>query len=236
MVQKNKFSLLTPEEKKFLRAFCRYIQSWGLTRVDLRIEVDGYDFENQEIPNYFENAYNVKVPTNLVSFLENLKKKVIDADLWEEKDVENLNYESVEINIDAEDEEIEFVHIISYTVEGDSEGQTWTKDEDNEVVEKIMKIFEDNGLTKEEYTLSYNGSGDSGYIEDNFDDSESAPEEIKDWSYDQLENSYGGWEINEGSRGEFIFDLVNQKISFYHSPNIEENEQDTFYSENFSKS
>jgi hypothetical protein len=65
-----------------------------------------------------------------------------------------------------------------------------------------------NGLLQ----LDYNGSGDSGYIESSFVDGGRVPANIENWCYEVLENNYGGWEINEGSQGYFLFDTKNNTI------------------------
>jgi hypothetical protein len=54
--------------------------------------------------------------------------------------------------------------------------------------------------------LDYSGGGDSGYIESSFVNGGRVPANIEDWCYEVLENNYGGWEINEGSQGYFVFD------------------------------
>ena len=83
-------------------------------------------------------------------------------------------------------------------------------------------------------TLKYNGSGDSGYIENSFDENgDDVPAGIEDWCYRALENNFGGWEINEGSDGEFIFDFNNSMVTLNHIMNTEETETDTLYEESF---
>jgi len=72
--------------------------------------------------------------------------------------------------------------------------------------------------------LRYNGSGDSGYIESEFEDGSEVPSSVEDWAYQQLESLHGGWEINEGSDGSFVFDLDNGTITLRHSYNEEQQE------------
>ena len=85
-------------------------------------------------------------------------------------------------------------------------------------------------------TLSYNGGGDSGYIESSFDETgDAVPSEIEDWCYAQLESNYGGWEINEGSDGRFIFNFNDSTIVLDHTYNTEETSEDTIYEESFAK-
>ena len=84
-------------------------------------------------------------------------------------------------------------------------------------------------------TVSYNGGGDSGYIESSFDEtSDAIPSSIEDWMYSQLERHFGGWEINEGSDGRFIFNFNNSTVELEHTYNTEESSSNTLFEENFS--
>ena len=83
-------------------------------------------------------------------------------------------------------------------------------------------------------TLEYNGSGDSAYIESSFDENgDAVPAGIEDWCYRALENNFGGWEINEGSDGEFILDFNNSMLTLNHTMNTEETATDALYEESF---
>jgi len=85
-----------------------------------------------------------------------------------------------------------------------------------------------------QYYFQYNGSGDSGYIESNFEENGDAlPTSIEDWCYRQLEDNFGGWEINEGSDGEFKFNFNDMTITLNHTYNTEENSTDTIFEESF---
>jgi len=84
--------------------------------------------------------------------------------------------------------------------------------------------------------LEYNGGGDSGFVENNFNPgNDSVPSGIEDWCYQQLENNFGGWEINEGSQGAFIFDFNTSTVTLDHTYNTEEQQIDTLYEESFIK-
>jgi hypothetical protein len=84
----------------------------------------------------------------------------------------------------------------------------------------IRKFLEKEGI--EEMTVSYNGSGDSGYIESDYtskNKSGQIDEDIEHICYDLLQE-YGGWEINEGSQGTIIF--TKDEIDVQHEWNTEE--------------
>lgn len=75
--------------------------------------------------------------------------------------------------------------------------------------------------------IPYQGSGDSGYIESDiiFNDYTRGnyPTELENWMYDEL-SQYGGWEINEGSQGNFHFNFDKKTISLSHGENYETEE------------
>jgi hypothetical protein len=82
--------------------------------------------------------------------------------------------------------------------------------------------------------LVYNGSGDSGYIESSFEENgDGVPAHIEDWCYRVLEDNFGGWEINEGSDGKFVFNFNDGTVTLYHTMNVEEEAMDTLYEESF---
>jgi hypothetical protein len=48
-----------------------------------------------------------------------------------------------------------------------------------------------------------------------------------------LESNYGGWEINEGSNGSFIFNTEKNEVILDFAWNNENTECDTIYEEKF---
>jgi len=73
---------------------------------------------------------------------------------------------------------------------------------------------------------SYDGSGDSGWVQDMVD-SDRGPKGLNQVleyiCYDLLELFYGGWEINEGSNGRIDFNFQDQTVQLFHYQNVEEN-------------
>jgi hypothetical protein len=43
---------------------------------------------------------------------------------------------------------------------------------------------------------------------------------VEEWCYDHLESRFGGWEINEGSQGEFVFRIPDDEIDHHHEENV----------------
>ena len=95
-------------------------------------------------------------------------------------------------------------------------------------------VFNDTSIPEDNYlVLKYNGGGDSGYLESDFDNGEPVPTEVEEWCYQQLEDNFGGWEINEGSQGEFQFYFDEKNVILSHTFNIEESITNTLWEEEF---
>ena len=81
-------------------------------------------------------------------------------------------------------------------------------------------------LGVEMVTADYDGSGDSGQIQDLEFGSDKVPPAlgttVQDLFYDVLEDLYGGWEINEGSFGQFRWDVAGDSINLVHNMRIED--------------
>lgn len=89
---------------------------------------------------------------------------------------------------------------------------------------RLQKTMKEQGLNN--IIVHYNGSGDSGYVEQAFrgpvdqgdviqpDYDSGIWKDVEDAALSVLTYNYPGWEINDGSRGEIEFKLTeNGKIS-----------------------
>ena len=84
--------------------------------------------------------------------------------------------------------------------------------------------------------MSYDGSGDSGWIQDQVNSekgSKSLTPQLEDIAYEALEMFHAGWEINEGSSGSMTFNFENQTFIIDHYTNIEEEVEDFYKSFSF---
>jgi hypothetical protein len=78
-------------------------------------------------------------------------------------------------------------------------------------------------------TVEYDGSGDSGDVQDvTLEDAKGNKmgvdfdERCRSATYEALECRHGGWEINEGSFGNVVFDIRNGKVRFEHNERVME--------------
>ena len=69
--------------------------------------------------------------------------------------------------------------------------------------------------------LQYEGYGDSGGFEDVPDN---LPDEIEDFLWDLLVQNEGGWENNDGGRGEIKWDVNTDEITIDHTQHVTSSE------------
>lgn len=233
-------NLLTLEEKKYLQRICRYLGSLGMKHGSIDFEMEYGEFDRDDYNwnriTHFSNNYSAEIPDGLKEICKKLLKHVEENDLINKPDVENLNWERIEIDVDCDDSTISVVHDYNYYAESDTETISESL-EDNPDDENLSEVFEEleniEGLETRSLRLDYNGSGDSGYLEDSFTDGTDCPTSVSDYCYNMLENNFGGWEINEGSQGYFEMDLDNKELTLYHTSNIDEQGRDTIVEEDF---
>ena len=229
-------NILTPEEKKYLGKVSRYLSSLGMSYGEIQFEMEpdqeGIAYSPNDFPTHFENNYTAEIPDGLVPILKKIIDYVDDDGLYSEVPYDGyLIYQRFDITINAMSGEISLTHSYSYQIEGGSQGGEY----DDMIEEWEEKgVFDDTEIPEDNYlVLKYNGGGDSGYIESNFESGQSVPPPVEEWCYQQLEENFGGWEINEGSQGEFQFDFNEKTVILSHAYNIEESRSNTLWEEEF---
>ena len=235
--------ILTTEEKQYLNRICRYLGSLGMTEGLINFEIDNEvdslseDYFEWKYVTHFENNYRADIPDNLIPILKKIVNFVVNSDKFEIDYNLYLNYQQIEIEIDCESKDITVRHYYTFIDRGSTSYDEYDSNEDKEMFDSWMdEDLKDTEVPEEGIlTARYNGGGDSGYLESNFEETgEPIPAEIEDWCYRELERNYGGWEINEGSDGVFIFNFNDSTIVHEHTDNIDENDTNTLYEENFS--
>ena len=237
-------NILTTEEKKYLNMICNYLKSLGMREgtISIELEYNQYSVDENTIDwkyiTHFDNNYRAEIPEGLIPVLKKVWSYVVDEGLYElTDDVDMVNYNSIEINIDSDDKTLTVRNDYSYYTESDGSSTLYDSEEEKEMFDGWMENeLKETEVPEDGYlTIKYNGSGDSGYMEGNFEETgDPIPAEIEDWCYRELESNYGGWEINEGSEGYFVFNFNDSTISLEHTMNVEENIGNTLYEENFS--
>ena len=237
-------NILTPEEKKYLNMVCNYLKSYGMRNGTINIELDN---EQQDVSEetidwqyitHFDYNSRADIPEGLFPILKKIWSFAVDNNLFEfPDDIEYVNYQYIEIEIDGLSKDISVKHYYTFYDQSLPQSQLFDSKEDKEMFDGWMdNELKDTEVPESGYlTIRYNGSGDSGYIDSVFDETgDPVPAEIEDWCYRELESNHGGWEINEGSEGYFLFNFNDSTISLEHTANVEENVGNTLYEENFS--
>jgi hypothetical protein len=233
-------NILTLEEKKYLQRVCRYLGSLGMTNGIIEFEFDYSEFDCEDVDwkqiTTFSNNYTAEIPDVMIEISKKLLNYVCENDLIRTPDVNDVNWQRIEIDLDCEDSTISVVLDYNYYDIGDTETDTRSleEEEENESLREVFDVLEDDPDIEDRIlTIDYSGGGDSGYLEDSFNSGDSVPAVVSDFCYNMLENRFGGWEINEGSQGNFEIDLDNKEITLNHTYNIDETGRDTLLEEKF---
>jgi len=235
----NSIKVLSPDDKKYLKKVSNYLNSLGMQDGTIELDFSGERVRlsdinwNREI--HFKNNYSAEIPDGLLPILQKIINYIDVNDLYQQLD-EDVNYERIEIDIDTKTKEISVSHFYSSYDRGNENSVEFDSQEDLEQIDgRVSDEFATIDIPETGIlTLRYNGGGDSGYIENSFEENgDAVPAEIEDWCYRALEQNFGGWEINEGSDGEFIFDFNNSMVTLNHTMNTEENASNTLYEESF---
>lgn len=228
--------LLTPEDKVYLDRVTRYLGSLGMSRGYIEFEYEG-DFSSGDLRwdqiTHFDNNYSADIPHGLYPILKKVMEYILDNDLVPYPDVNDVNWQRVEIILDCEERTLTVNQYYSYYDTADGSQTEWTPEDDEEIFQQLKDEDVIGELSDTELELKFNGSGDSGYIESSFENGDSVPSVIEDWCYNRLEGLHGGWEINEGSQGSFTFDLEKETIVLDFTYNTEETSTNTIWEEKF---
>ena len=186
---------LSQEQLKTLKLFVYYCMGYGSYEVDYDLQL--YNCS----PDYWDkSAYGrddrqqIPMYDRIMEVIEYIESNFIDYDKFEDCDVQ----QRLEFNFDCKERKLKVVGFYESFAENPS-GTSFEGDNLTEDVISFMEELKSRGKTS--YEVRFDGSGDSGYI----GEGQNIPSGVEDFLYTKLGNYYGGWEINEGSYGEFIF-------------------------------
>lgn len=187
----------------------------------------GYDWGLQEL-SYEKsgNTKDIETPKVLYGLLEDILDHMvqeIESDVYRYND--DITRFDLHVEIFPKKGLLVYssADIQSYGKEVESnEYEFDEQDEDDNVVIKCREFLSNLG-NPDSITISYDGSGDSGALEQNGITSDGRsvdiPSDIEEICYGQLEE-FSGWEINEGSSGEIV--ITNDSLIVDHCWNREE--------------
>jgi hypothetical protein len=207
--------------KNKLRIICKYLKGMGIDKAPFRI-----DFENGVQWFELDVPYDIS-DTIRYSISEILE--IYEDDLYEigPGSLNNPNeYFTVSGEIIPSENKIiiEGVDFQGYNTEGSGSHYDIEDYEEGESVYnyfiQVRKFLDE--IKSDSITITYEGGGDSGYIQNHYESSNGGgdvPAGIEDICYKLLEE-FGGWEINEGSQGSIM--LSRNEIDVEHEWNVQE--------------
>ena len=211
---------LTEEQRKTLKLFAYYCGSYGAKEATLKC----YLVENGAVDWIDSNWYS-----DTMTIIEGYDKiNLLIEDILKNSDLldyyEYDNPGSLKIELDVLEKKLSFT---GWHTEWETSNRSLTWENFHDAQPEFDSLFE--SLSGQMGVLSFEGSGDSGWVEDEIitdNGKMNCPEFFKDWCYDMLGNNFGGWEINEGSQGEFNI-LPNEKmVELNFNQNFEDNVSD----------
>jgi len=230
-------SVLNDDDKKILRMLCKVLESFGENGT---ITIDYYDletsYENPIFRRISNDSFSISKLKNPPVEVINVFYKVakhIDKNIKDiANEIEEANdYFNFEFLLDIENKELTADLLYYYMVEEDSN----TIDLLDEDTEELLNNLSERYPYEDKLVLGYSGGGDSGFLNNEFDNGELVSSEIEDFCYGELENNFGGWEINEGSQGFFEFILRGEDKGMFlvHTYNVEKTGAETVFQEKF---
>lgn len=247
--------MLTDEEKIIFNEFRKVAISEGYKQLEYHITMNDPN-SNSELefyvePNFFEHyesghyysrnkeVIDIKYREALYKWMEReVLPKVEDTynNLVNKISSDYISYGYITLNFNCVDKQILSKMYLGFESQGDTEGMTWEYG-DHIDVDAILDARSEFPKDVTQIKVYYNGGGDSGQIEEfvdntgkTYSDSENPLLRYEDFFYEQLP---GGWEINEGSQGNYVIDFSNKEITLQHTNNYEDSEVEVIVSDTF---
>jgi len=198
--------------KIYFEALLVYMRNLGVDRIWTEMTMSGsnVDHWDQEFQATKNGDYRkISMTKQFIKLFDTLVEKY-GKEIWDGSQNDwGSDYYRVDINVFLSEREIV---ITSDIEEQTSEGSSHEYD----VIEvpSVQSFLDENEI--DDFEVSYSGGGDDGYIEDDGYDDEGnqyrLSDDLENYLYRQLNNSFGGWEINEGSSGKFIINRQTMEI------------------------
>ena len=206
---------LTPEELKTLQLFAYYCRSYGADSVyrTYYLSACSKDWED-------DRWYSRDVSGGIDGYdrIDELIDKLVDDESITDEFTECDGSQRIEVEIDCKER---MLIINAYQTVYGSEPRGLDYDLENikeEYGENAANAVEElfTYLNGRDAKVNFSGGGDDGYIEDDGYDDEGnqyrLSDDLENYLYSKLNNSFGGWEINEGSSGKFIINRQTMEI------------------------
>ena len=242
---------LTNRQKNDLRRFSLILNSLNMEDGVEYVYRHYDEWEGYEPEGPYYRSQNVKgeldfIPGSIGPLFEEIKDN-FDTDLFYNDYYDNYNG-GLQIFVNAEKKMLIVKYYYYTMINEDSRIEKSFKDLSEMTnpwrsgERELTKLTNEDFLNemKEIYgsyvEMSYDGSGDSGWIDDNVNSDKGGKKstaQLEDIAYEALEMFHAGWEINEGSSGSMTFNFENQTFIIEHYTNIEDEVEDFYKSFSF---
>jgi hypothetical protein len=214
---------LTQEEKKLLNIFCRILEKFKIDSVHFSYYFShGYSEYNTK--KFVSNDYSDNGDIPSFELLEKLPQKIYDeCDLGQYLDDE-AKWQEIRIKIDSKDKII-IIYVNYIYIEPNYYDKSIPYSEMNEETKKGFDEMRKN-LKGKNCVIEFSGYGDEGTIEGRTTEDDDVDGRIEDFCYRTLESEHQGWEMDDGSSGNFTINFTENKIDLEFALNTEREEQE----------
>jgi len=216
---------ITEDQLKSLQLFAIYCRGYGADEVNHTIYTMNCE-EDWRDDKFYPTTGNMSIEG--YDRINEVLDQIIDQNDLFENSVTDCEYRGqLVFNIDCK-ERVLSVDAFEVQYGSRESSHSWTleeiKEDDEDYYNEVVRVFEmlGDGRTA---SVSFEGSGDSGSLNSHMDiegQSEDISAGLEDLLYKLLEAYYSGWENNEGSSGDFIFNPSDGEIQLDFYENTEE--------------
>lgn len=198
--------------KRLLASFFLFLEQFNteIASVNFDMDTDEMDWWDKKVW-INELRKDVSIPSNFLPLFDMIIE-VYGKRIWEESENEEGD-EYYRVNIEFRVDTKTMIIGSEVTVNGEEDaGDEYELKNDKDV----DSFLDETGL--ESISIKYEGGGDDGYLEDKGEGDDGEEYElsagVRDVAYNYLTQSFGGWENNEGARGEII--ITKDTLSINH--------------------
>jgi hypothetical protein len=198
--------------KRLLTSFFLFLEQFNteIASVNFDMDTDEMDWWDKKVW-INELRKDVSIPSNFLPLFDMIIE-VYGKRIWEESENEEGD-EYYRVNIEFRVDTKTMIIGSEVTVNGEEDaGDEYELKNDKDV----DSFLDETGL--ESISIKYEGGGDDGYLEDKGEGDDGEEYElsagVRDVAYNYLTQSFGGWENNEGARGEII--ITKDTLSINH--------------------
>jgi hypothetical protein len=224
--------LKSEDSKKMLKKIKYICMSYG--RDNFEQDFSLYDGDSQL--DYHFYVYGIKFPEDVRKYLDFIFSEFADDGIniinWDVSNNYDLTgYCRLSFLFDFKNNKVKIKQSLQYYDTDYNSSEIDTDEIPTNIIDTLNELKKERKI--ETFEVSFNGSGDSGYIDSASDSNGKIfglPADLEDYLYNLIGEYVGsGWEINEGSQGTFYFNLNTKNIEFKYGLNIEDFDNEDLY-------